>query len=44
MCRVQQKISDGLEALQFFTTRMWDFRSERFFAIQKELTSRDRIM
>lgn len=41
MCRVQQKISDGLGVLQFFTTRQWDFRSERFFSIFKEMTPMD---
>lgn len=41
MCRVQQRVSDGLSVLQFFTTRKWDFRSERFFALFKELEPRD---
>lgn len=41
MCRVQQRISDGLDVLQFFTTRQWDFRTERFFALYKELDPRD---
>lgn len=25
MCHVQTRISDGLEVLQFFTTRAWNF-------------------
>lgn len=44
MCRVQQRISDGLDVLQFFTTRAWDFRTERFFALFHELSPRDQKM
>lgn len=42
MCHVQGRISQGLEVLQFFTTRQWDFRSERFFDVFNKLTPRDR--
>lgn len=41
MCRVQARISQGLELLQFFTTRKWDFRTEQFYAVGKELSDRD---
>jgi alcohol-forming fatty acyl-CoA reductase len=41
MLRVQRKVSDGLDALQFFTTRQWDFKSHAFQAIQKELPEVD---
>lgn len=44
MCRVQQRITDGLEVLQFFTTRAWDFRTERYFSLYKELTPEDQHM
>lgn len=30
MCHVQTRISDGLELLQFFTTRAWNFRTVNF--------------
>lgn len=42
MCRVQQRISDGLDVLQFFTTRKWDFRFDRFISIFHELTPQDK--
>eukprot|EP00099_Drosophila_melanogaster_P005633 NP_001246512.1 uncharacterized protein Dmel_CG30427, isoform G [Drosophila melanogaster] len=42
MIRVQTKIAVGLEVLQFFTTRSWDFKSTHFEQIYKELGSTDR--
>ncbi|XP_039228289.1 putative fatty acyl-CoA reductase CG5065 [Drosophila yakuba] len=44
MIRVQTKIAVGLEVLQFFTTRSWDFKSTHFDQIYKELGSTDRRM
>jgi len=44
MIRVQTKIAVGLEVLQFFTTRSWDFKSTHFEQIYKELGSTDRRM
>lgn len=44
MRRVQARISQGLDVLQFFTTRQWDFRSERFFTVFKGLSARDQEM
>ncbi|XP_037045960.1 putative fatty acyl-CoA reductase CG5065 isoform X2 [Bradysia coprophila] len=41
MCRIQTRISQGLELLQFFTTRKWDFRTEQFYAVGKQLSDRD---
>jgi alcohol-forming fatty acyl-CoA reductase len=41
MLRVQGRISDGLDVLQFFTTRQWDFKSNMFQALQKELPACD---
>ncbi|KAG5880869.1 hypothetical protein JTB14_017795 [Gonioctena quinquepunctata] len=42
MIRIQKKIFDGLELLQFFSTREWVFRSEKFAAIPGSLTEKDR--
>lgn len=41
MCRVQTMISQGLDLLQFFTTRQWDFKSQQYQAIAKNLTPDD---
>lgn len=30
MCHVQTRISDGLDVLQFFTTRAWNFETVNF--------------
>lgn len=38
MIRVQNKISTGLEVLQFFTMRNWTFLSDKFKALNKEMT------
>ncbi|XP_032590859.1 putative fatty acyl-CoA reductase CG5065 isoform X1 [Drosophila grimshawi] len=42
MVRVQTKISVGLEVLQFFTTRNWDFKSTHFEQIYNDITEEDR--
>ncbi|XP_017147109.1 putative fatty acyl-CoA reductase CG5065 isoform X2 [Drosophila miranda] len=42
MVRVQTKVSMGLEVLQFFTTRNWDFKSTHFEQIYQELDETDR--
>ncbi|TDG46437.1 hypothetical protein AWZ03_007211 [Drosophila navojoa] len=42
MVRVQTKISVGLEVLQFFTTRSWDFKSTHFQQIYKDISEEDR--
>lgn len=44
MVRVQKRIFDGLDVLQFFTTRQWDFRTERFFGLYHELSPKDQEM
>ncbi|GAB0100342.1 Fatty acyl-CoA reductase [Sergentomyia squamirostris] len=41
MIRVQTRISDGLEVLQFFTTRQWIFRSENFQVLSSKLNPKD---
>lgn len=38
MIRVATKISDGLELLQFFTTRNWIFESKNFLALANDLS------
>jgi fatty acyl-CoA reductase len=42
MIRVQKKIFVGLDVLQFFTTRRWDFRSDNFKAIYHRLSEEER--
>lgn len=42
MIRVQTKISDGLEVLQFFTMRQWNFRSDNYVGIAKYLKGKDK--
>lgn len=42
MIRVQTKISDGLEVLQFFTMRKWDFRYDNYEKISKYLKGSDK--
>ncbi|XP_055643394.1 putative fatty acyl-CoA reductase CG5065 isoform X2 [Toxorhynchites rutilus septentrionalis] len=41
MCRVQTMVTQGLELLQFFTTRQWDFKSQQYQAIANNLTPKD---
>lgn len=42
MVRVQQKISDGLRVLQYFTMRNWDFSNNRLVALRESLCDADR--
>ena len=42
MVRVQTRISDGLEVLQFFTMRQWNFRYDNFIGIEKYLKGKDK--
>lgn len=44
MCRVQQKISQGLDVLTFFSMREWVFDSTRFQEVFKELDNDDKEM
>lgn len=41
MRRVQQKISQGLEVLTFFTMRQWLFDSTKFQQVYNEMESED---
>ena len=38
MIRVQNKISNGLDVLQFFTMRNWIFLSQKFKDLNKQLS------
>lgn len=42
MVRVQQKVSDGLRVLQYFTMRNWDFSNDRLLALRESLCDTDR--
>lgn len=42
MVRVQQKISDGLRVLQYFTMRNWEFTNDRLLAVRESLSEVDR--
>ena len=44
MIRIQKRIFIGLGVLQFFTTRNWDFRSDRYQNIQKLLSPEEQII
>lgn len=44
MRRVQQKISQGLEVLTFFTMRQWLFDSTKFQKVNSELDKEDQEM
>lgn len=42
MIRIQKKIHQGLELLQFFTTRQWKFANEKFLGLWDEMDETDR--
>lgn len=42
MVRIQTKIRDGLELLQFFTTREWVFNSDNFLALPEMMDKSDK--
>ncbi|CAG9853653.1 unnamed protein product [Phyllotreta striolata] len=42
MIRIQKKIYDGLELLEFFSVREWIFKSEYFLGIADKLNQNDR--
>ncbi|XP_017484385.1 PREDICTED: putative fatty acyl-CoA reductase CG5065 isoform X1 [Rhagoletis zephyria] len=44
MVRVQTRIAIGLDVLQFFTTRYWDFKSQNFEQIQEVLCPQDNLI
>ena len=44
MHRVQEKISQGLEVLTFFTMREWIFDSQKFQQVFQEMEPEDKKM
>lgn len=42
MKRIHNRVSDGLEVLQFFTMRQWEFKSDNFMAVYDRLTPTDK--
>ncbi|XP_066995062.2 putative fatty acyl-CoA reductase CG5065 [Anabrus simplex] len=43
MVRLQHRIQDGLEVLQYFTTRDWAFHSSKFMALFEHITPKDKV-
>lgn len=41
MCRVQRKVSQGLEVLQYFTMRKWEFGSTNYEELEKKLSKKE---
>lgn len=41
LVNVQKKISSGLSVLQYYTTKTWDFRNERFCQLNSKLSTQD---
>ncbi|XP_012269817.2 putative fatty acyl-CoA reductase CG5065 [Athalia rosae] len=42
MVRVQKRISDGLEVLQYFTTREWNFHNTNLLGVWSEMSPEDK--
>lgn len=42
MINVQRRIHDGLEVLQYFTTREWSFKNENFIAVRDSMNDLDK--
>lgn len=42
MVRIQKRISDGLEVLQYFTTREWIFYNDKLIKMHDELSQKDK--
>lgn len=42
MIHVQTKIATGLEVLQYFTTRQWNFRNEKLLQLREGLKGPDK--
>lgn len=42
MVRIQRRISDGLQVLQYFTTREWKFHNTRMLRMHEELTPEEK--
>ena len=44
MVHVQKRIYIGLFVLQYFTTRLWDFKIENFRNLSKSLNAEEKVM
>jgi fatty acyl-CoA reductase len=44
MVRLQNRISLGLEVLQYFTTREWHFQNENILRLEESLSEEDRLL
>lgn len=42
MVRIQKRISDGLEVLQYFTTREWVFHNTNLLILWGDMSSKDK--
>lgn len=42
MLRVQQKIADGMDVLEFFAMNKWEFREDNYRGITKYLKGEDK--
>lgn len=42
MVRIQRRISDGLNVLQYFTTREWVFHNANLLALWDEMSPKDK--
>ena len=44
MVKIQKRISDGLNVLQYFTTREWVFYNDKLIALFQELSTEDQFL
>ncbi|XP_017888866.1 putative fatty acyl-CoA reductase CG5065 isoform X2 [Ceratina calcarata] len=42
LVKVQRRVNAGIELVQYYTTKQWDFRNDRMRHLQEELNSSDR--
>lgn len=41
MVKIQKKVSMGLDVLQYYTTKEWDFKNDNFLALRKRVSKED---
>lgn len=41
---IQKRISQGLEVLQYYTTKNWTFRNEKFLHMKENMSAKDQEM
>jgi len=44
MVKIQKRISDGLNVLQYFTTREWVFYNDKLIDLFQELSTEDQFL